>query len=287
MKFTQRLAIGYIQTKFKLLNLVSKKKTAKKAFALFTTPLFKAKKKREPFKAEKVQFSLQLPGSVPKKLTIRGYRWAHANPAKRILLLHGFGSAAFKFEMYAAPLLKKGYEVLAFDAPAHGESDGKTTNAVEYSALVKQVIEKYGPVHGFVGHSFGGLAVSLAMETLAHDADTKIVLIAPATETTTAIDQAFTMLKLKDPEVRVHFDQLIVDIGGLPPEWYSIRRAMKNIKASVLWVHDEEDYITPLQDALQVKNDGHDNIQFLVTKGLGHQKIYKDTEVKKQVVNFL
>ncbi|MFN8243479.1 MAG: alpha/beta fold hydrolase [Ferruginibacter sp.] len=268
--------------------MVSKKKTAKKAFALFTTPLFKTKKKREPFKAERRQFDLVLPNKPgARPVRISGYCWPHPQPLKRVLLLHGFGSAAYKFEMYAAPLVKKGYEVLAFDAPAHGDSEGKTTNAVEYSALVKRVIELYGPVQGFVGHSFGGLAISLAMETLPHDADTKIVLIAPATETTTAIDQAFSLLKLKDPEVRAHFDQLIVEIGGLPPEWYSIRRAMQNIKARVLWVHDEEDTVTPLSDALRVKEDGYNNISFLITRGLGHQKIYKDTDVKKQVVNFL
>ena len=40
------------------------------------------------------------------------------------------------------------------------------------------------------------------MENIPHDANTKLVLIAPATETTTAVDGAFTMLGLKNEQLR-------------------------------------------------------------------------------------
>ena len=286
MKLTQRLAIGYIQTKFKVLTIVSKKKTAEKAFELFSTPYLKSKKKKTIANAEELSFTMHKTSGKKEKITIKGYRWNH--PAvQKVLLLHGFGSAAYKFEQYAAPLVKKGYEVLAFDAPAHGESEGNTTNAIDYSAMIKKVIEQYGPVQGFVAHSFGGIALSLALEEIKHDKDTRIVFIAPATETTTAVDAAFTMLKLKDPVVREEFEKIIVEVGGKPTSWYSIRRAAKNISAEILWFHDEDDKITPLADALKVKEDNHPHINFVITKGLGHQKIYKDTVVKKQVVDFL
>ena len=56
MKLSQRLAIGYIQTKFKLLTVVSKKKAAEQAFELFTTPYLKSKRKAELKNAERVSF---------------------------------------------------------------------------------------------------------------------------------------------------------------------------------------------------------------------------------------
>ncbi len=270
-----------------MLTVVSKKKTAEKAFELFSTPYLKSKTKKQPANAEPVSFTMNNTGGKKEKLTIKGYRWNHPQSHK-VLILHGFGSAAHKFEPYVAPLVKKGYEVLAFDAPAHGASEGNTTNAIEYSAMIKKVMELYGPIQGFVAHSFGGIALSLAMENIEHDAGTKIVLIAPATETSTAVDQAFKMLKLNDEEVRKEFERISLKIsGGKPISWYSIRRAIKNISASVLWVHDEDDKITPLSDALKVKEDDPPNIHFIITKGLGHQKIYKDPGVKKQVVAFL
>lgn len=280
MKLTQRLAFGYIRTKFKLLAAISKKKAAREAITLFFTPLGERVTNVPPsFKAAE---SLQLTVNGSK---IQGYRWNHPQPNK-ILILHGFSSAASKFEPYISPLVKKGYEVLAFDAPAHGNSEGKTVHALQYGDMIKAVLAEYGPIQGFIAHSFGGIAISLAMETIAHDSNTKIVLIAPATETTSAVDNAFTLLRLKDPAVRKEFDNIVYEMSGQKTDWFSIGRAMHNIKANVLWIHDEDDDITPLKDALQVKEKNHPHINFIITKGLGHARIYRDTSVKKAVIDF-
>lgn len=279
MKLTQKLGISYIQTKIKLISLLSKRRAAEKVFQLFCTPFIKSKRTAEPNNAQQLKFTLN-------NLTVKGHRWNHPQQ-KKVLILHGFNSAAYKFDRYINPLVKKGYEVLSFDAPAHGHSGGNTTNAVEYSAMIAKVIELYGPVNSFIAHSFGGIAISLAMENLPHDVNTKIVLIAPATETTSAIDGAFGMLKIKDTAVRKEMDKLIFEMSGKQTEWFSVRRAVKNITAQILWLHDEDDDITPLSDALKVKEDNHNNINFVITKGLGHRKIYHDAAVKKAIENFL
>jgi len=285
MKLKQRLAIGYIQTKFKVLTAFSSRKAAEKAFDLFCTPYLKVKRKGHPPQAETIRFRLD-PGKGRAPLNIHGYRWNHPAP-KRILILHGFGSAAFKFEHYVPGLTRKGYEVLAIDAPAHGKSEGKRTNAVEYRAMIREVIRRFGPINGYIAHSFGGIALCLALEEEADAGAVKVVLIAPATETTSAIDGAFRMLKVRDESVRREFDRIILEHSGKPAEWYSIRRAIGNICASILWIHDEEDEITPFDDALKVKEDDHAHVEFFITKGLGHQKIYRDENVKKRVIEFL
>jgi pimeloyl-ACP methyl ester carboxylesterase len=281
MKFSQRLAIGYIRAKFKVLSVLSKQLAAQEAFKLFCTPYLKEKPHMPAVfeKADRLLFNLN-----NKK--IHGFRWNHPQP-KKALILHGFGSAAHKFHHMVQPLINKGYEVLAFDAPAHGLSDGDKVNAMEYSLMIKKVMDLFGPIDSFIAHSFGGIAVSLALEEINHAAFTKIVLIAPATETISAIDGAFAMLQIDDKKVREKFDTIISNISGKETSWFSIRRAIKNINASILWVHDEDDDITPLKDALKVKDDNHSHIKFIITKGLGHKKIYKDNEVKKLVMEFL
>ena len=153
--------------------------------------------------------------------------------------------------------------------------------------MIQQVVSLYGPINGFLAHSFGGIALSLALEKTAHDENTKIVFIAPATETSTAIDSAFKMLQIDDDAIRQEFDNIIFEKSGHPTEWFSIKRAMKNIKASILWIHDEDDDVTPLKDALLVKEEGFSNIQFVITKGLGHRKIYRDNTIKNKVIEFL
>ena len=75
--------------------------------------------------------------------------------------------------------------------------------------------------------------------------------------------------------------------GGESPGWYSIRRAMKNIRAEILWMHDEEDDITPINDVLKVRAENHPNIKFVITKGLGHRRIYRDNKVAKTILEFL
>lgn len=62
---------------------------------------------------------------------------------------------------------------------------------------------------------------------------------------------------------------------------------MRNIKAKVLWLHDEDDDITPWNDALKVQEENFPNIRFVITKGLGHRKIYGDLNIKKEVIDFL
>jgi len=281
MKLKQKIAISYIRAKFKMLTVLSKRLAAEKAFDLFCTPFMKSRSRVPVIFAEAEPLHFKLNG-----LTVKGFRWNHEQPVK-VLILHGFGSAAHKFHQYIAPLIKKGYEVLAFDAPAHGTSEGTRVNAVEYCQMIEEVMKRYGPIQGFIAHSFGGMALTLALEKTPHASDTKIVLIAPATETATAVDAAFKLLRVKDQWVRKEFDKIILERSGQTTEWFSIKRALTNIKADVLWLHDEEDDITPWSDALKVQEENHPNIRFVLTRGLGHRKIYGDDATKKAVLEFL
>lgn len=281
MKLTKLLALNYIRLKFRVLSLISVRKTAMEAFKLFCTPLEKSKKQTPPvFKFAEPVYELF------NGHKLKGYRWNKGQPAK-VLILHGFASAAHKFHRYVLPLIEKGYEVMAFDAPAHGSSGGDTVNALEYKKMIQKVMENHGPIHGFISHSFGGLAVSLALEETVHDENTKVVLIAPATETTTAIDNAFKMLGITNKKVRNEFEKIIFEMSGQKPEWFSVNRAMTNINAKVLWIHDEYDDTTPLIDALKTKDQRLPNVEFVVTRGLGHSRIYSDEEVMNRIIEFL
>lgn len=280
MKLSQRIAIRYIRTKFKLLSAISKKKAAEQAFALFCTPQRRNKKPLPKIfeQAERLQFRLD-------GLLIQGWRWNH--PAERkLLILHGYESSATNFDRYVKPFIKKGYEVLAFDAPAHGRSGGKKITAPLYKKTIQEIHTQYGPIKSYMAHSFGGLAVSLALEEINHTDDYRLALIAPATETSTAIDSFFGFLHL-DNALRIEFEKLIIQRGGVSSNWYSINRALRHIRAKTLWIHDEDDDITPLSDVLKAKAQNYPHVEYVITKGLGHRKIYRDNKVAKSIVDFL
>lgn len=280
MTLAQKLGLKFIRTKFALLSQISKKGAAQKAFELFITPQSRVKKQLPAAfqKAEKLGF-------VFEGNTITGYRFNHPSQ-KKVLILHGFESSVVNFDKYINPLLKKGYEILAFDAPAHGGSSGKQINAIDYKNFILHIIKTYGPVTSFITHSFGGLALSLALEEIPHDEGWKVVLMAPATESTTAMNNFFSLVKL-DNEVRKEFDQLITEANNKPPEWYSVSRAAAHIKARVLFLQDKNDNLTPLSDVEPIMAKGYPNFQFVISEGLGHSRIYRDPATIQSILRFL
>jgi pimeloyl-ACP methyl ester carboxylesterase len=285
MKLNQKLAIGYLRAHLHILSLVSPRQAAKKAFSLFCTPRRKSGKKLTQIfeKGEKLSFHLE-------GHTVRGHRWlphqASTDTLKKVLIAHGFESSSRNFEQYINAFLRKGYEVLAFDAPAHGRSGGRKITLPLYVNMIRTVYEKYGPIHSLMGHSLGGLAVSLFLESIQHDKSTHLVLISPPVEMTSAVDIFCRILEL-DGEIRKALESYAFQLSGHPFSWFSLRRALHGVRADILWLHDEDDDVTPLADTLPVKEDGHSHIRFITTRGLGHRKIYRDSEVIRQVVAFL
>ncbi|MES2330417.1 MAG: alpha/beta fold hydrolase [Bacteroidota bacterium] len=281
MKLAQRLLISYYKTKLKTIGMVSPRKAAEAAFKIFCTPFaVKPPKKIPPVfhKAEKL--SLEIKG-----LTLRGFRWVpEKHNGKKILIVHGFRSYSYKFEKYILALKKEGFEVVAFDAPAHGTSDGKLINAYIYKVMLDQIEKNYGPFYGVMGHSLGGLAASLAFEEFTGRENRKLVLIAPA-ETERAIKNFFMIIPV-DEKVREAFTELINELTDKPVSYYSVGRAVKALSSPVLWVHDKQDNICLFEDVKPYLSLGLPHVSFLVTEQLGHNKIYKDNKVCSEIVEF-
>ncbi len=279
MTTSQKLALKLYRNWFRLLALVSPRFAARKAFKLFCTPPIRHRVDLPPVfqKAEALEFSFN--GKM-----IRGYRWNHPSP-KKLLLLHGFSSSITNFDAYVPPMIGKGFEVLAFDAPAHGRSDGKQINVLVYANLIKELCHRYGPVTSFIAHSLGGLSLSLALETMPHDESFKLALIAPAAETTTAMKHFYHLFQL-DERMQKELNEVIRETGGHDSAWYSVARAVRQLKAQVLFLQDEGDQITPLSDLKPIIESGQPNLTFVLTKGLGHRRIYRDAESVKTVTGF-
>ena len=173
---------------------------------------------------------------------------------------------------------------MAFDAPGHGISDGKTINSLQYKNAILNIEKKFGTFYGIMAHSIGGLAASLASEHLPKLK--KLVLIAPAVEITGPIDNFAQMVSLPQ-RVRERMYKLIIKIGKLPVSYFDARRAVKQLKVPTLWLHDEEDTVCPYQEVLAVQSLALPHVTFHITKGLGHSNIYRDPQTVKTIVGFL
>jgi pimeloyl-ACP methyl ester carboxylesterase len=282
LKLAQKLLLRYYITQLKTIAVVSPRRAAEKAFRLFCTPYAGKPQRKAPavfHKAKKINFPLD--GN-----RIAGYHWLPEHPnGKKILIAHGFSSNAAKFEKYVNPLLLAGFEVLAFDAPGHGHSSGYILNAYIYRNMLLHVETLYGPVYGIMGHSLGGLAAALTMEMLPDNNGRKLVLVAPATETETAVQNFFRMIRA-DEKLQLAFRQYISELTEHPATYFSVSRVVAAVQTPVLWVHDRRDTICPFADVAPVMAGDHSHIRFHITEGLGHSRIYKENAVCQEIVAF-
>jgi pimeloyl-ACP methyl ester carboxylesterase len=254
------------------------------AFELFCTPYPKYKKRKAP---AIFHHAIKRTVVLSDQTKIHGFEWLPNKPNNEtVLIAHGYASYAYKFEHYITPLLKMGYRVLAFDGPAHGQSEGKHIHVVVYQEAIQKIMEQAGPVHHFIGHSLGALTLSMIAENIDQAEARKFVLIAPATKTTTTFANFFKMMHLNEVTIAAFLNDVSSKTHH-KVEYFAADRALANYKGPVLWVHDEKDVVCPYEDIINFKEKAPSNIKFLITNGLGHNKVYKTAEVMDQIMAFL
>jgi pimeloyl-ACP methyl ester carboxylesterase len=282
--FSERIYLQYLRTKFKTISKLAPAIAGRMAFELFCTPYPKYKKRKAP---AIFHHATKRTVVLVDQTKIHGFEWFPSKPNDQtVLIAHGYASYAYKFEHYIAPLLKMGYRVLAFDAPAHGQSEGKHIHVVVYQEAIQKIMEQAGPIHHFIGHSLGALTLSMIAEKIDQAEARKFVLIAPATKTTTTFANFFKMMHLNEV-TKAAFLQDVSNRTSHTVDHFAADRALTNYKGPILWVHDEKDMVCPYEDIINFKENAPSNIKFLITNGLGHNKVYKTAEIMDQIMTFL
>ena len=133
------------------LQAFSKKLATLYAAKLFTTPIRHKMPKRELAMDENSQqFSLFIP-KINKEIVV--YEYGASD--KKVLLVHGWSGRGTQLVKIADELIKKGFMIISFDAPAHGKSKGSSTIMIEFIASILELEKKYGPFEYAIGHSLG------------------------------------------------------------------------------------------------------------------------------------
>ena len=219
-KIKTKIKASYYIVLIKVMTLFSTRAAALKAYQLFSTP-YSGKPKRIP----PAEFAFATPLSLSfKGKVLRGWQWQpepEKNNGKKVLIAHGFDSCSYRFAHFIQPFLQQGFTVIAFNAPAHGLSDGKTTHVLEYRNAIVAIFRKYGPFEVNTGHSLGGMAIKLAAEKLQDTS--KVILIAPATETSAAI-QAFSKLLRLNTHTKPAFIEHIKTLSNHSIQYFSVSR---------------------------------------------------------------
>lgn len=240
-----------------------------------TPPRHEPRTADEAFLAQGRRFTVRSEGQ-----RLSAWEWGHG---PTVALVHGWGSRAGRFSVMAAALADAGFRVVAYDGPAHGASTGRFASLPEFARALRAVAEEVGPVHGVVGHSLGGAAVTLALrDGLAAD---RVVLLAAPSDVVRFSTAFADYLRLTpvtrtamrsnlETRLRMRWDELHVPtIAG-------------SLQYPALVVHDRGDADVPYRQGVEIA-EAWPGARLVSTEGLGHRALLRDPEVVRQVVDFL
>ncbi len=262
----------YIQFLF----FFSKKKALNKAFILFCTP------RKGKILPEQENFLEEAEDEIVlvDDLQIQTYRWS--NLGETILMLHGWESNTHRWKNLIQKLHKKNYNVIAFDAPGHGNSSGKILNIPLYTTCVQKIVELYRPNH-VLGHSVGGMTTIFHQYMYPSSEIEKLIVLAPPSELS-RIMRTFQRTLNLTPKFMKALDQFFKDKFGYYFKEFSASDFAKKLTHKGLLIHDKHDDIAPYKEGHNI-SENWGGVQFITTENLGHSLAYD--QVNEMILDFL
>ncbi len=276
------LQLKMIRGMFKTLSAVSPKIASEMAFNFFATP---RKVPATPFPQDLIKQAseLYLPAAGRK---IKIYSWGFHGP--KVLLVHGWESQSSTYRNMIPQLLEYGFSVVAFDAPAHGQSSGKKVTMPMYAEAIKAVTDYYkfdGGIQYIVGHSFGGITSGFAIAE--YDIPVKkLVMISMPTNVRRLVKEFCEFLSIS-PKVEAKMIDKIQRFTRRGIEEYSLLKFKDRIKVKdILVIHDVQDDKVSYKHFEQL-HESWSEPKYITTSSLGHNKTIKDPEMVGRISNFL
>lgn len=245
---------------------------------IFFTPL----KYPVPEKEKQIVALAETFSFAVNKKRIQGYQWGSG---PRVLLVHGWAGRCSQFRKFIEVLVAEGFQVVGFDGPAHGKSEGKSTDIVEFELALRRIFDLKGVPEAIIAHSFGGGAVLYAaMNGLPVK---KLINIASPTIDNEIIG---TYLRTINGSWKTgdFFKKYILKKTGKTFHEFTAMHFIKNLpeRISLLLVHDEDDREAGINQPFALK-EAYPHTEMFITKGLGHTRILKDEDVIMRCVTFI
>ncbi len=210
---------------------------------------------------------------------LTGWAWGEG---PTVLLVHGWEGRASQLGAFAGPLVDRGFRVVAFDAPGHGDSGGGESSLFSFADAVVAAARSVGPLHGIVAHSMGCPATMLALS--GGLPVPRVVFVSPA-DAALAPPRFASTLGLS-PSVQRHLFAALEDQYGATFDDVSLSRLAPRMKAELLVIHDADDRFAPLSDAERLVA-ARPGATLRVTRDLGHHRIVRAPTVVTSAVAFI
>ncbi|MBK7075626.1 MAG: alpha/beta fold hydrolase [Myxococcales bacterium] len=216
-----------------------------------------------------------LPGGV------RAWAWGRGPTT---LVVHGWGGRGAQFAALVAALVERGRRVVAFDAPAHGDSPGAHATLDDFACGVAAVAAWAGPLEAIVAHSFGAAAVTIALGRGV--AAGRVAFVAPFFQLVVSL-QRFAVHARLDADANAAFLAALTDANhGHGVDALDGPRLAPAQRAPLLVVHDRDDREVSHRDGA-IAAATWPGARLVTTVGLGHTRILDDVHVVGLVRDFV
>ena len=203
--------------------------------------------------------------------------------APAVLLAHGWGGRGVQMGSFVAPLLERGFRVVWFDQPGHGESGGGRVGLPDFVRAIEALASTHGPFAAAIGHSLGAASLGLALRR-----GLPLARIAFVSSPASMIEHtnAFARLLGIAPRVRDAMRRRL-------EHRYNVRFAeidriddLARLPLPALFVHDGDDREIPFAHSQRLAAR-MPNARLIRTHGLGHHRLLREPAVVGSVVGFL
>jgi pimeloyl-ACP methyl ester carboxylesterase len=223
-----------------------------------------------------------------KPVDVVVYTWGEPG-APGVLLVHGWQSRASFFAPLVEDLVTAGLRVVAYDAPAHGDSGGRRRTLVDDVAIIHRLSDaEPGAWEGVVGHSAGALAGGVA---LADGVAARRFTSLSGGASASAVSDGFFALTGLPPSLRPRFDDVVrrrrfPDVPDVYERYDLTRRPVPRAVPALL-LHDTDDRQVPYRQAELLLAAHADSAELVTTTGLGHNRIVRDDAVRRRILDHL
>lgn len=200
---------------------------------------------------------------------IRGWRFRHSGPARgTVIYLHGSADNRTSGVSVAERFTRRGYDVIAYDSRAHGESEGEACTYGYYEKQdLRRVIDAVepGPV-AVLGISLGG---AVALQAAAIDARIRtVVSVSTFSDLRTVATERAPRIASKD-EIEAAF-RLAETIAHFQVDDVSPVASARHITVPVLLVHGQDDRETPAAHSQRIFAALPGPKRLVLVPGAGH-----------------
>ncbi len=217
-----------------------------------------------------------------RDLHFNGFKWGSGK--HKVLITHGWGSKAADFSETITSLREiDDLEIIAFDAPGNGSSEGELSNLLLYIEAVKAVISNFGNPDILMGHSLGGMANVITIR------ETKIkpsllISFTPLIRLKENFEASMTTADVSH-SAQAEFFKSFEAYFNKHADHYNLHD-LYDFDGKHWLAYDKQDIISPYIFMEQFLNanpliESHDY------EGIGHEKIIKSPDVISNVVTLI